>query len=246
MKLTSDTATIGNLSSHEQDQMFALMQSCYENTCRENFDRDLAAKQWVLRVFDFSTTGMVGFSTQVMLGLDIDGQHVNALFSGDTVVHPSYWGAPALANAWGKFALELIDEKKSSSLYWFLTSKGFRTYRYLPLFFRHYTPSIDKESTDFEVKVIDALGSMIAPQSFNPNSRVIQASESKEWVRPDLASPHDRANHDPHVRYFLNANPGYAHGDELCCLAPLRRDNFTRTAWRVINMHSDTNQPVHR
>ena len=236
MKLKSDNTTVSKLASHERNEMFALMQSCYENTCREAFDRDLAAKQWVLRVFDPAIGKVVGFSTQAPLEVEVEGREVRALFSGDTVVDPAYWGDPALANAWGNLALRLIDDQKSAAFYWFLISKGFRTYRYLPLFFRHYTPGVGKESTDFETKLIVTLGSVIAPNCFNPSRRIIQATESKEWVRPDLAAPHDRAANDPHVRFFLDANPGYARGDELCCLAPLSRDNFTRAAWRVINM----------
>jgi hypothetical protein len=39
---------------------------------------------------------------------------------------------------------------------------------------------------------------------------------------------------DPHVRCFARRNPRWSLGDELCCLAPLTRENFTRAAWRVI------------
>ena len=39
---------------------------------------------------------------------------------------------------------------------------------------------------------------------------------------------------DPHVRYFAELNPGHARGDELCCIAPLTRENFTLAAQRVI------------
>ena len=37
------------------------------------------------------------------------------------------------------------------------------------------------------------------------------------------------------VRFFGGRNPGHARGDELCCLAPLTRTNFTEAAFRVIN-----------
>jgi hypothetical protein len=36
------------------------------------------------------------------------------------------------------------------------------------------------------------------------------------------------------VRFFIERNPGHARGDELCCLAPLTRENFTRAAYRTI------------
>ena len=39
---------------------------------------------------------------------------------------------------------------------------------------------------------------------------------------------------DRHVSFFHLGNPGHARGDELCCLAPLTRANFTPAAYRVI------------
>ncbi|MCA9239741.1 MAG: hypothetical protein KDA37_06065 [Planctomycetales bacterium] len=226
--------------------MFSLMQRCYVNTCRESFERDLAAKQWVLRVCDPITGDTVGFSTQVVFDLAVEGREVRVLFSGDTVVAPDHWGDPALANAWGRFALGLIDESVPGSLYWFLTSKGFRTYRYLPLFFRRFTPGADQTPTDLEGKLIASLGAKLAPGRFNRESGIIEASSSKERVRPELAAPRDRAKFDPHVQFFLEANPQYSLGDELCCLAPLSRDNFTWAAWRVIQMPSRASGAVSR
>jgi hypothetical protein len=39
---------------------------------------------------------------------------------------------------------------------------------------------------------------------------------------------------DPFVRFFHERNPGHVRGEELCCLAPLTRENFTPAAYRVI------------
>ena len=36
------------------------------------------------------------------------------------------------------------------------------------------------------------------------------------------------------IKKHNDAVKGYIHGDELCCLAPLTRANFTRAAYRVI------------
>jgi hypothetical protein len=41
---------------------------------------------------------------------------------------------------------------------------------------------------------------------------------------------------DPHVRFFVERNPEHAMGDELCCIAPLTGDNFTKAARRVIGI----------
>ena len=39
---------------------------------------------------------------------------------------------------------------------------------------------------------------------------------------------------DPNVQFFVAQNPEHANGDELCCIAPLTRDNFTEAAYRIL------------
>ena len=158
-----------------------------------------------------------------------------ALYSGDTVMAPSHWGDMALANAWGRMALKLFDEAGTEPLYWFLTSKGFRTYRYLPLFFRQYSPRHGNIVSEYEHRVIGALGRLVAGDAYDGERRIIRGDSNKYFTRPRAVEPGLRVLHDPHVRYFVEQNPGYALGDELCCLAPLSRNNFTRLAYRVIN-----------
>ena len=51
---------------------------------------------------------------------------------------------------------------------------------------------------------------------------------------PEVADVTPERLRDPHVAFFVRRNPGHARGDELCCLAPLTRANFTPAAYRVI------------
>ena len=53
-------------------------------------------------------------------------------------------------------------------------------------------------------------------------------------MRAGLADVTPQRLKDPHVRYFVDRNPNFLAGDELCCLAPLTVDNFSRTARRLI------------
>jgi hypothetical protein len=53
-------------------------------------------------------------------------------------------------------------------------------------------------------------------------------------LRSGVAEITEQRLRDPHVRFFAERNPGHASGDELCCIAPLTRENFTPAAYRVI------------
>jgi len=240
MRLRSSVVEVKELTPRDRLNMFALMQKCFENIQSEAFEADLNAKWLVVQVHDPASGKLVGFSTQVMLRALVGKTPIQALFSGDTVVLPSHWGDPALAHEWGQLALQLIDKHESERLYWFLTSKGFRTYRYLPLFFRQYYPKVNEKPKVSEkhneyAAAIHAFGQLVGGSRYDPVRQIIQATPAKDYVRRGISEPGTRAHRDPHVRFFLDQNPGYAQGDELCCLAPLSRENFTRAAFRVIN-----------
>ena len=63
---------------------------------------------------------------------------------------------------------------------------------------------------------------------------MVRAGPGKDRLRPGVADPPGGRLRDPHVRFFLERNPGHAAGDELCCIAPLTRSAFTEAAYRVI------------
>jgi hypothetical protein len=234
LKLLGSIAAVELLSPLDREAMFVLMDRIYANMRRDSFEADLDRKQWVIRLEDPATNRLVGFSTQALLEVSVAGKPIKALFSGDTVVEREHWGDTALASCWGKFAIQLIDQHQTSPLYWFLISKGFRTYRYLPLFFREYFPNYQSATPEDTLQILSALGSHIAPDHYASQSQIILARPQKEYVRPEFNDAATRALPDCHVRYFLKRNPHHDRGDELCCLAPLTRENFTSLAWRMI------------
>lgn len=234
MRLCSTLVEVDQLTAACRGQMYALMQQCYERLDRDYFERDLDDKWLVILVHDPASGQLVGFSTQKMLHASWQGRAIHALYSGDTVMAPAHWGDKALPHAWGRLALRLIDEHRDQPLYWLLTSKGFRTYRYLPLFFRQYYPNCDAPVQDEDLEILDALAEEALGEAYDPVRRIVAMQPHRYVTRPAVSTPGNRAEHDPHIRFFLQQNPGYCRGEELCCLAPLCRQNFTRLAYRVI------------
>jgi hypothetical protein len=233
MRLYAELLTVAELARSDRGAMFDLMESHYANIRRKRFDADLDEKQWVILVHD-AAGKLCGFSTQKLFEATVDDRRVRVLFSGDTVVDRRHWGDRALAAAWGNFALALIGEHPDDEHYWLLLSKGFRTYRYLPLFFREFHPRYDVQSNSQLRRVLDCVATAEFASAYDPASGLIRGDSTKDRLRPDLADIARGRLDDPHVRYFVQRNPRYADGDELCCIAPLSRDNFTEAAMRVI------------
>ena len=82
--------------------------------------------------------------------------------------------------------------------------------------------------------VIDALAQHKYPERYDSHSGVIRGGAGKDRLRAGVADLTAERLRDPHVRFFAQCNPGHAGGDELCCIAPLTRANFTAAAYRVI------------
>jgi hypothetical protein len=232
--MNGDLLPVELVTPDRRDEMFALMERHFENIRRSTFDRDLAEKDWVILLSDPDTGELRGFSTQVLSQVDVGGQPINALFSGDTVVDRDHWSDSALARAWGRFALRLIDDLAGRPLYWFLISKGYKTYRFLPLFFHTYYPRPGATAPEAERQVLDALATHRFRSAYDPAAGIIRAGPGKDRLRAGVADITPGRLLDPHVRFFVEKNAGHARGDELCCMAPVRRDNFTPAAYRVI------------
>jgi hypothetical protein len=234
MGLVGQLVRAADVTPDERDAMFALMERHYENVARNAFAADLREKDWVIRVLDPLSGQLCGFSTQMLLDATVEGRRVRALFSGDTIVSRDRWGDDALPRAWGRLALRLIDAAPGQELYWFLVSKGYKTYRFLPLFFHEYYPRRDARMPARAASVLDALARLKFGGAFEPTAGVVRGGAAKDRLRPGVAEVTPARLRDPDVRYFVERNPGHAAGDELCCLAPLTRANFTRAAYRVI------------
>jgi len=233
-RMKSTVLSAAAVTPARRDEMLALMQQYYENVTRAGFLADLAEKQWVILLLDPQADRLCGFSTQMLLEVEVDGAPVKLLFSGDTIVSRDHWGETALARAWSRLALELVDRCAPAALYWFLISKGYRTYRFLPLFFREFYPRHDVPTPDWAQRLIDAVGRHKFAGAYDASAGVVRAGAEKDRLRPGVADLDPERLRDPHVRFFAERNPGHVRGEELCCLARLARDNITPAACRVL------------
>jgi hypothetical protein len=234
MKLLGKLLDISHLSAEQRTAMFVLRDRHYANVHRSSFDADLDDKHWVIQVYAPSKGQLCGFSTQCLLDIEVEGRPVKALFSGDTIIDRAHWGDQALAHVWGRLALSLIDHYPGVELYWFLISQGYKTYRFLPVFFHEFYPRHDVVTPSWVWPVLGALARSRYRDDYDAAAGVIRATPQRYRLGKGIADVTSERLSDPHVRFFQARNPGHARGDELCCLAPLTRANFTRAAYRVI------------
>ena len=208
------------------DRLYALQDRGYDGVDPERFRADLAEKQWVILLRDGEGGEVVGFSTQRTMEVSVGGRTVRALFSGDTVIDPAYWGEQTLVRAFCRLIGRLLSESPSPPpLYWFLISKGHRTYLYLPTFFHSFWPCYQRPTPPFEAELIRVLGEGRYPGEFDAERGVIRPRGPHDRLKEALDGS-ARRGHNPHVAFFLERNPGHRQGDELLCVADLDPQNL--------------------
>jgi len=215
---------VADLSEIQVHHMLRIMQAYYHNVRRDQFLKDLEEKDWVILLWG---NGCIrGFSTQMLFDYDIEGHWIRVIFSGDTIIEKHCWGSLALPVAWGRMMLSIISDCHGREVYWLLTSKGYKTYRFLPVFFREFYPSCMKETPAFEKALLCNLGRRKFGDRFDSESCIIRALAGAQYLRLGVADITEVRRKDKHVAFFEKANPGHTRGDELVCIARCHEENI--------------------
>src|SRR5512145_1827694 len=123
-RLRSEIVPVPALAPDEPRRLFDLFARHYEHVAWPRFEADLAEKDCVVLLRDAATGEVCGFSTQKVLSAVVRGRRLRALFSGDTIIDPAFWGDQELIRGWCRFAGTLRAADAGAPLYWFLISKG--------------------------------------------------------------------------------------------------------------------------
>lgn len=232
MPLISTISKLEKITDAQKDEMFLLYNNYFINTDKKTFLMDMNEKDWVIILRDKNK--IVGFSTHKLIQLPVNNINRFFLFSGDTIIDKPYWLTSSLAGSFGHILLRLITQYKNIPLYWFLISKGYRTYRFLPVYFKFFYPICNTETPLEYAKLMQAVSIFKFNKAFNPETGIISFGGQKDRLSPEMCNIPESKIKDPHVQFFLKKNPNYFLGDELACIADISQDNLNEYAWRVI------------
>jgi hypothetical protein len=219
-----------SLSVQELEAMRALLERHFEGVTAGQFERDIREKNWVILLERGGS--LVGFSTILAYRTVVLGEPVSVVYSGDTIVDPQAWGSPTLARAWIRGVAQLREYYPDGRFLWLLIVSGFRTYRFLPVFWRDFFPRRGAAAALCEKRLVDELARERFGCLYDADAGVVRLS-SPQILRGQLAQMPAGRSKDPDVRFFLERNPGHAQGDELVCLTELSPDNLTLAGRRM-------------
>lgn len=208
--------------------MWTLFESAYAGATREAFTKDLFEKHHVIVLKD-GEHRLQGFST--LLRLEVEGAVV--VFSGDTIVAPGLWGQTALQRAFIWYLMTQRHARPGVAVYWFLITKGYRTYLLISRYFPNHWPRHDAPLPQRESTLLDTLCRSKFGEAWDAEAGLLRyAGPEAVRLAESLAHVPKRLESDDDVRFFLQKNPRWAEGDELCCLARAD-DEFVEKTTRI-------------
>ena len=221
------------LTADDQEKMFSLLSQHFLGVKNEVFRSDLDEKNWIILI-ENSKGHLAGFSTIQLYQTNYQGQAISVVYSGDTIMDRSAWSSLCLPRAWIRTIKDISSQHNAERIVWLLITSGFRTYRFLPVFWREYYPRYDKRTpTD-----INALIQFLAHERFGGQydaSRGIVRFDYPHALITDLAVVPEGKASDPHVAYFNQLNPGHVAGDELVCFTEISDENLSAAGRRMLS-----------
>lgn len=211
---------IKRIDVHVIRQMYHVFSQYYENTSWEVFLHDLSKKTGAF-IMRNPAGRVVGFSTLMTCDVEVGGRAVHGVFSGDTIIEREYWGSRALQLEFFKFLIAEKARHPLQPIYWFLISKGFKTYLLLANNFFTFYPRHDGHEP-YLADIVDAYCETFFPAYYNRDRRLLDFGHDYAPLKSDVAEITERMRHEsPAIRLFEELNPEWRRGTELPCIGEI-------------------------
>ena len=217
-RLIASVRPAASLDDAVVDEMWTLFDRYYADVARPDFVRDLREKDDVILLIDRNLGTLAGFSTIRAYERTVLGRRVTVVFSGDTICDARYWGQRALHGAFLRWVLRRKLAHPFTPLYWFLISKGYKTYLLLARNFPEHWPRHDRATPPWQAALLDELARERYGDAWQPERGILSFTVPHGRLRAAVAPIGEAERGDPQIRFFADRNPRAAEGDELCCL----------------------------
>lgn len=220
--LWSKTLRIQQLKREDKARMYEILNKYYEEVTEAQFLADLHKKNAVIIMMDRAENRIQGFSTILDVKMNVNGKKILGAFSGDTIVERAYWGQGTLGKAFLAYMLKQKLKNPFQTFYWFLISKGYKTYLLMANNCPTHYPRFEKETPSEVVDVMNSFYKNAYPNEFDPKSGVIVFSGPTCHLKSGIAAVEQvLAEQNPRIDYFSKRNPDWHKGNELACVATI-------------------------
>lgn len=220
-QLTASTVRVKKLKRSEIERMYHLFSEYYQNHTLETFEHDLYEKNHVIILRDKHDRSIQGFSTLLRVPLKKAGKNVLGVYSGDTVTNKEYWGSPALGIEFLKYLWKLKMKRPGTAVYWFLISKGYKTYLLMANNFAYHYPRLDQETPPEYKTLMNEFYAKKFGEHYHADTGIIAYEGRSCALREHVADITPELMQEPRVAFFQQQNPKWQDGHELTCIAKM-------------------------
>ncbi len=255
---------IGRVTRELRESMFRLLEHCFIGVTWPGFLADLETKDYAVLLWEDQE--LAGFSTFTLRAeTDFRSRSASLLCSGDTLIHPQFWGSSALGKTLVGTALQLHRQSGREALWWLLITSGPRTWGVLPTFFRefHPSPEVSDEQDEHHEPDKPAMTCTECPSDRNSEIHLwLAALCEKRWpgcrdamngvihlphpqiLKPPLNAMPPTRRGDTRLDWYNRVNPGWLQGDEWPSLVCIDDGNLTRAGRRYLADYLDPLNPL--
>lgn len=218
-KLKANTVPISKITQDQKTAMFELFQKFYEDVDKDQFIKDMNAKDSII-ILTSKNKELRGFSTLTSFDVLEDNRLHHIIYSGDTIIDPSYWGTAALTMEFLKNIIKAKMKRPFSPVWWYLISKGYKTYLLMANNFMNYYPRYDRKTPVVVQKIMNDVSEKLYPGRHDQNNGILVFQGERHEKLKDFVAPISQQLKEkyPKIKFFADKNPNWMNGDELVCL----------------------------
>ena len=216
--MKTEIVEVKSLKPEQRQRLFQIMNLYYDNLSREQFEIDLNEKTHVILLLERSRK-LCGFSTLLKKRMVVDGKSIIALYSGDTVLDREYWGNGALGLAFGRYLTRVKWENLTTPVYWFLISKGYKTYLLMTNNFPTHYPRYEKPTPAPIQKIMKAFYSEKFGDLYREHQSLVVPQGVSCALKVRVADIDESLLKHPRIAFFAERNIHWQKGHELACVA---------------------------
>jgi hypothetical protein len=200
--------------------MYKVFERYYDKVTKDVFSSDLLKKDHVIILIDKKDQSIKGFSTILDYHFKLGGKKVRGVFSGDTIIEKKYWGGSALQKTFIGYMFKEKLKRPLTPLYWFLISKGYKTYLLMANNFLNHYPRHEFQTPVEHKSIMDKFATDMYGQAYDTSCGLIKFEGTHDHLKNNVAPITDKMKKkNRRIDFFLSQNPTWENGSELVCLA---------------------------
>jgi hypothetical protein len=230
--IAADFYPVDKITNEDVKVMHSVFVKYYYNADYKTFVKDLKKKTGAILIKKIDDGTIVGFSTIGLIEKEIDQKKCMGIFSGDTVIEKEYWGLPNLQTAFLRFMIKTRIKHPTVNFYWFLISKGYKTYLLMANNWADYYPRYNHREDDKRKAIIKTFSNHLFEGFYDEQTGLLKFGEGYQKLKEDVAEiDEDLKQKYPKISFFEEVNPTWREGTELPCLGDI---SWSFLLWRPI------------